>query len=106
GITHRTIPARHPYTVDGLQIDVCHAGAWVEIGECGLALPALLGESGVDPPHTPGLAMGLGLDRIVMLRKGLDDIRLLRAEDPRVASQMLDPSAYRQVAQIPAAAAR
>ena len=41
--------------------------------------------------HGTGLAMGLGLDRLLMLRKGIADIRLLRcAADPRVAAQMRD----------------
>jgi phenylalanyl-tRNA synthetase alpha chain len=103
GWTWRVEPASHPYTTDGLQIDARDGAAegWIEIGECGLALPALLAESGLDPARWSGLAMGLGLDRIVMLRKGLDDIRLLRAEDPRVASQMLDLSPYRSVSQMP-----
>jgi phenylalanyl-tRNA synthetase alpha chain len=46
--------------------------------------------------------MGLGLDRIVMLRKGLDDVRLLRASDPRIAQQLLDLSPYRPVSSMPA----
>jgi phenylalanyl-tRNA synthetase alpha chain len=45
--------------------------------------------------------MGLGLDRILMLRKGIDDIRLLRSTDPRVASQMLDLDPYRAVSTMP-----
>ena len=45
--------------------------------------------------------MGLGLDRLVMLRKGLDDIRLLRATDPRIASQLLDLAPYRAVSAMP-----
>jgi phenylalanyl-tRNA synthetase alpha chain len=94
------IPARHPYTVEGRQIDVRDRGAWVEIGECGLALPALLRESGF-PPDASGLAMGLGLDRLVMLAKGLDDIRLLRSSDPRIASQMLDLEPWRPVSRHP-----
>jgi len=77
-------------------------GGWVEIGECGLALPALLAENGLDPAGWSGLAMGLGLDRLVMLRKGLDDIRLLRSNEPRVAGQMLDLEPYRPVSTMPA----
>ncbi|APR79331.1 Phenylalanyl-tRNA synthetase alpha chain [Minicystis rosea] len=96
----RVTPAAHPYTTDGCQIDVREGSAWIEIGECGLALPALLAESGLD--DATGLAMGLGLDRILMLRKGVDDIRLLRATDPRVAAQMLDLSPYRPVSVMPA----
>jgi phenylalanyl-tRNA synthetase alpha chain len=98
----RVEPARHPYTTDGLQIDVRDGDQWVEIGECGLALPALLTENGLEPGRTTGLAMGLGLDRILMLRKGLDDIRLLRSADPRIASQMLDLEPYRPVSSMPA----
>lgn len=97
----RWTATEHPYTLGGLQIDVRDGGRWVEIGECGLALPAILAEAGLDPSHVSGLAMGLGLDRILMLRKGLRDIRLLRATDPRIASQMLDLSPYREVSSMP-----
>jgi phenylalanyl-tRNA synthetase alpha chain len=98
----RTTPASHPYTTDGLQVDVREGDQWVEVGECGLAHPELLAQSGLEPAHTSGLAMGLGLDRLLMLRKGLDDIRLLRATEPRVASQMLDLEPYRPVSSMPA----
>lgn len=94
------LPAVHPYTLDGREIDVGDRGAWVEVGECGLALPALLAECGL-PPDASGLAMGLGLDRLVMLAKGLDDIRLLRSEDPRVAAQMGDLEPWRPVSRHP-----
>lgn len=94
GAPWRTTPAVHPYTTDGLQIDACVDGEWVEIGECGLAA--------IVPPTHTGLAMGLGLDRLVMLRKRIPDIRLLRATDPRIASQMLDLAPYRPVSLMPA----
>jgi len=93
-------PAVHPYTLEGRQIDVRVGGAWMEIGECGLAHPAILAEAGL-PPGASGLAMGLGLDRLVMIAKGLDDIRLLRAPDPRIASQMLDLAPWRPVSRHP-----
>jgi len=96
----RAAPAAHPYTTGGLQVDVRAGEAWVEVGECGLALPALIRESGLEGPWT-ALAMGLGLDRIVMLRKGIEDIRLLRSPDPRVAGQMLDLSPWRPVSAQP-----
>lgn len=100
GRTVSVTPAAHPYTVDGRQVDVRDRGAWVEIGECGLALPALLAESGW-PEDASGLAMGLGLDRLVMLAKGMDDIRLLRSEDPRVAAQLRDLSPWHPVSRHP-----
>lgn len=95
GTPYRTTPAEHPYTTNGLQIDALVDNEWIEIGECGLASRALLPAS-----HT-GLAMGLGLDRLVMLRKGIPDIRLLRATDPRIAAQMLDLALYRAVSLMP-----
>jgi hypothetical protein len=92
GASWRAVPASHPYTTDGIQIDV-DAGEWIEIGECGLAAIA--------PPGRYGLAMGLGLDRLLMVRKGIDDIRLPRATDPRIAMQMLDLAPYRPVSAMP-----
>ena len=102
----RTVPAEHPYTLDGLQIDARDPSGneWVEVGECGLALPGILHENDLDPESVSGLAMGLGLDRLLMLRKGMDDIRLLRSADERVARQMLDLSPYRPVSHQPAIA--
>ncbi len=96
----RTGQAVHPYTVGGRELEVADGERWVEIGECGLALPALLAEAGL-PEGTSGLAMGLGLDRLLMLRKGMDDIRLLRAADPRIAGQLLDLAPYRPVSRQP-----
>ncbi|GIF77878.1 PheS-related mystery ligase SrmL [Asanoa siamensis] len=86
-----TPPSVHPYTLDGREIYV----DGVEIGECGIAHPEVI------PTGTTGLAMGLGLDRITMLVKGIDDIRLLRAEDPRIASQLRDLAPYRRVSGMP-----
>lgn len=102
----RTVAATHPYTEHGLQIDATAPDgpdAWLEIGECGLASPRVLGDAGLDPSAVSGLAMGLGLDRLVMLRKAIPDIRLLRARDPRIAEQMLDLAPYRAVSAMPPA---
>lgn len=101
GRRHRTIPAEHPYTTGGRQVDVEVDGEWIEIGECGLASPKVLERSGLDVPPTTGLAMGLGLDRILMIRKGVGDIRLLRSEDLRIARQMLDLEPYKAVSNQP-----
>jgi phenylalanyl-tRNA synthetase alpha chain len=101
GWRYRAVPTEHPYTVGGLQIDVARGPDWIEIGECGVASPRVLADAGLG--DATGLAMGLGLDRLVMLRKGLDDIRLLRSPDPRIASQMLDLAPWRAVSSMPAA---
>jgi phenylalanyl-tRNA synthetase alpha chain len=92
-----TVDNVHPYTLEGREIYVESPGGPVEVGECGLAHPEVL------RPGMSGLAMGLGLDRLVMLAKGLEDIRLLRSLDERIASQMADLTPYRPVSTMPAA---
>ena len=95
-----TVPSPHPYTDHGRQIDALWKGRWIEIGECGLAAAHVLRRAGLGEEWT-GLAMGTGLDRLLMLRKGIADIRLLRSEDPRIAGQMLDLAPYRPVSLMP-----
>jgi phenylalanyl-tRNA synthetase alpha chain len=101
GAEWRSRPAEHPYTLAGRELEVRVDGAWVELGECGLAHPAVLARCGLEGRH--GLAMGLGMDRAVMLRKRVADIRLLRSADPRVRAQMTDLAPYRPVSAQPAA---
>ncbi|HEU4620179.1 MAG TPA: hypothetical protein VFV10_19240 [Gammaproteobacteria bacterium] len=98
----RLDPARHPYTVDGLEVHAVSAERDVEILECGLAAPGLLEAAGLPAAEYSGLAMGVGLDRMLMLRKGIDDIRALRSADPRIAAQMQDLAPYRPVSSQPA----
>lgn len=102
GATWRTVPAVHPYTTHGRQVDVRTADGWLELAECGLAAPHVLARAGLDPDRWSGLALGMGLDRALMLRKGIDDVRVLRAADPRVAVQMLDLAPWRPVSRMPA----
>ena len=102
GARYRANPVSHPYTSGGREIEVEVDGRWVELLECGLAAPAVLAGCGLDPGRWTGLALGIGLDRAVMLRKGVEDIRLLRAGDPRVAEQMLTLESYRPVSRMPA----
>ncbi|HEX6676679.1 MAG TPA: hypothetical protein VF486_16840 [Actinomycetes bacterium] len=89
----------HPYTLGGRQVDVRSEGDWVEVWECGLAHPAVLARAGL--AGWSGLAVGMGLDRLLMLRKGIPDIRQLRSTDPRVAGQMTDLAPYRPVSAMP-----
>lgn len=99
----RLTSSPHPYTVGGQQVDVRDPDRddqWVEVAECGLADPALLLRCGLGQDWS-GLAIGLGLDRLLMLRKSIPDIRLLRSSDPRVADQMLDLEPYRPVSTMP-----
>jgi phenylalanyl-tRNA synthetase alpha chain len=101
GARWRAVAAEHPYTLDGREVQVSAGGEWVELLECGLAHPRVLAGAGLE--GRGGLAMGVGLDRAVMLRKGIGDIRLLRSADPRVAAQMHDLEPYRAVSAQPPA---
>ena len=89
----------HPYTRHGRQVDVRLDGRWVEVWECGLAHPGVLAAAGL--AGHGGLALGMGLDRMLMLIKGIPDIRLLRSADPRIAGQMADLARYQRVSSMP-----
>ncbi|WP_040556992.1 hypothetical protein [Reinekea blandensis] len=95
----RLLPSPHPYTLNGMQIDVYWQDQWIEVGECGIGHPSLLKAAYLN--HHSSLAMGLGLDRLLMIRKDLPDIRLLRHPDYRIQEQMQDLSRYRPVSNQP-----
>ena len=102
----RATPATHSYTDTGRQLDVLvtqpdGSREWLELAECGLVAAQVLRGSGLDPRRWAGLAMGLGLDRALMLRKGIRDIRLLRSENPDIQAQLLDLRPYRPVSVMP-----
>jgi phenylalanyl-tRNA synthetase alpha chain len=100
GATERRQPRSHPYTVGGCQVDIAHDGRWVEIAEGGLAHAGVLARAGLDSSYS-GLALGMGLDRLLMLLKAIPDIRVLRATDPAITTQMTDLSPYRPVSAMP-----
>ena len=87
----------HYYTKDGIEVEVLIDGKWLEVLECGLILPKLLDDNGLDSNVWSGLALGLGLDRSVMIRKQISDIRLLRHDDERIAKQMLNLNPYKEI---------
>jgi phenylalanyl-tRNA synthetase alpha chain len=95
GVSYRLNETSHPYTLNGLEIEVFVDGKWMEVGEGGEAHPGLL------PSGYTGLATGWGLDRLAMLVKGIDDIRLLRSTHPQIAVQMTNLSAFRPVSNQP-----
>jgi phenylalanyl-tRNA synthetase alpha chain len=107
GVEWRATPATHSYTAAGRQLDVLVTlpdgrREWLELAECGLVAAPILRRSGLDPRRWAGLALGMGLDRALMLRKGMDDIRLLRSRNPEIQSQLQDLTPYRPVSLMPA----
>lgn len=94
--------AQHPYTVNGIEVYAKVNGREIEVLEAGLAHPEVLRGSGIDPDKYSGLALGMGVERLVMARKDLPDIRLIRSVDPRVIKQMTDMERYVSVSDQPA----
>ena len=62
-------------------------GSWLELLGCGLVHPNVLRAGGIDPAHYSGFAFGVGIDRLAMLRYGIEDIRHLHAGDLRFLRQ-------------------
>lgn len=100
--TMQVTPSPHPYTKKGVQIDILtREGEQIEIGECGLIDPRLLEKHGWSNQACTGIAIGLGLDRVLMLRKGIPDIRLFQDPEPRVQSQMQTLAPWKPVSRQP-----
>lgn len=101
GAKYRANEVEHPYTKNGLEVEIWVKDNWLELLECGEAHPQLLDDSGLDSREYSGLAMGIGLDRAVMIVKGIDDIRILRSEEPRIKRQMGNLNPYIPVSKYP-----
>lgn len=97
--TYRDNP--HHYTDGGIEVNVLTKEQPVEVLECGCMARSLLQRLGIDPTRHGGLALGMGLDRLTMLRKGIPDIRLLRDPNDRVQAQMHDLRPWKAVSRLP-----
>jgi phenylalanyl-tRNA synthetase alpha chain len=71
----------------GKGCSVCKQTGWLEIAGSGMVDPAVYGFVGYDPEKYTGFAFGMGVERIAMLRHGIDDIRLFYENDLRFLSQ-------------------
>jgi phenylalanyl-tRNA synthetase alpha chain len=74
-----------PFCTDGCRI--CKHTRWIEFCGCGMVHPSVLRAGGVDPERWSGFAFGFGLDRLVMMSYGIDDIRHLMGGDLRFLEQ-------------------
>jgi phenylalanyl-tRNA synthetase alpha chain len=62
-------------------------GRWLEMGGAGLVHPNVLKASGIDPEEWSGFAWGIGIDRLVLLKYGIDDVRHLYNGNLRLINQ-------------------
>ena len=65
----------------------CGNSGWLEILGCGMTHPEVLRRGGIDPEEYTSFAFGMGLERLPMLRYGIDDIRLFYNNDLRFLRQ-------------------
>ncbi|MGI5826837.1 MAG: phenylalanine--tRNA ligase subunit alpha [Patescibacteria group bacterium] len=75
------------FLCEGKGCRVCKGSGWLEILGCGLIHPDVLRAGGLDPEKYSGFAFGFGLSRLVMLKYGIDDARLLMSGDKRFLNQ-------------------
>jgi phenylalanyl-tRNA synthetase alpha chain len=102
GMRTRLRPSYFPFTEPSAELDlqcfsclgastepgaepcrVCSSEGWIEVGGCGMVNPAVLRACGVDPEGYSGFAFGMGLDRTLMFRHGITDIRDFYEGDQR-----------------------
>jgi phenylalanyl-tRNA synthetase alpha chain len=92
-------PSHFPFTEPSAEIDatcfvcsgdgcrVCKDTGWIELSGAGMVHPEVLERCGIDTTKYSGFAFGMGLDRLTMLKYGIDDMRLLFENDIRFLRQ-------------------
>ena len=98
-VSIRLRPSFFPYTEPSAEVDVscqacrgkgcgtCKQSGWLEILGSGMVHPAVFEAVGYDPDTVTGFAFGLGMERVAMLKYGVDDIRLFYENDLRFLEQ-------------------
>ena len=93
-VVMRFRPSFFPFTEPSAEVDIwwkddalSGGGKWMEILGCGMVDPNVLDAVGIDSEKYTGYAFGLGIERIAMLRYGIDDIRILYENDIRFLEQ-------------------
>lgn len=87
-------PSYFPFVEPGVEIDMMLCGStsklanrWIEVMGAGMVHPNVLRDSGIDPMQYSGFAFGIGIDRLAVMKYGIDDIRHLYSGDLRFVNQ-------------------
>lgn len=89
-------PSFFPFVEPGVEVDMRLVGSgvpeklrdkWIEMMGAGMVHPKVLQAAGVDPQKYQGFAFGMGLDRLALLRWGIDDVRYMHSADLRFINQ-------------------
>jgi phenylalanyl-tRNA synthetase alpha chain len=99
GVKTKFRPHHFPFTEPSAEMDatcfvcngkgcrVCKGEGWIELLGCGMVHPQVLRNCGIDPEVYSGFAFGMGVDRMVMMKYGIDDIRNMYESDMRFLNQ-------------------
>ena len=88
GFTSRLRPSYFPFTEPSAEFDIRRPdGSWLELGGCGMVHPNVLLAGGIDPEEYSGFAFGFGIDRLALMRHGVDDLREMFINDVRFLRQ-------------------
>lgn len=70
-------PSYFPYTEPSVEVDAKYKGKWLELGGAGMVHPDVLRNGNIDPEKYSGFAFGWGIERLAVIKYGLNDLRLL-----------------------------
>lgn len=80
-------PGYFPFVEPGVELDMKYKGKWIELLGSGMVHPNVLRNGGIDPTVYSGFAFGMGIERLVMIRHNIDDIRKFHDGDLRFVNQ-------------------
>jgi phenylalanyl-tRNA synthetase alpha chain len=80
-------PHHYPFVEPGMDVDIKFQGKWLEVLGSGMVHPKVLTSMKIDAEKYSGYAFGMGIDRLVMLKHGISDIRTLYSSDLRFLKQ-------------------
>jgi len=83
------VPSYFPFTEPSAEMSVNWGKGWLELVGCGMVHPAVFNAVGLDPDEWTGYAFGVGVDRVAMIKLGIDDIRLFYENDLRFLRRYL-----------------
>ena len=87
GVRTRFRPSYFPFTEPSAEVDIMGEKGWLEILGCGMVHPKVLENVGIDSRKYSGFAFGMGVERIAMLRYGINDLRTFFENDLRFLRQ-------------------
>jgi phenylalanyl-tRNA synthetase alpha chain len=88
-LTVRFRPSFFPFTEPSAEMDMSWNGGWLEIGGCGMVHPEVFKHVNIDSEQYRGFAFGLGVERLAMLRYGVNDLRHFFNNDLRFLQQFI-----------------